>query len=76
VIEQADDLEIDRQSIVLMGESAAAGLIMAVAQEMIKRKEMHLIKLMVPISIFGDHLVSGEVPYEEWTQEEKNFANL
>lgn len=59
-----------------MGESAAAGLIMAVAQEMIKRKEMHLIKLMVPISIFGDHLVSGEVPYEEWTQAEKNFANL
>ena len=40
-----------------MGESAAAGLIMAVAQEMIKRNEMHLIKLMVPISIFGDHLL-------------------
>lgn len=37
---------------------------------------MHLIKLMIPISIFGDHLVSGEVSYDQWTQAEKNFANL
>ena len=59
-----------------MGESAAAGLILAVAQEMIKKKEIHLIKMMFPISLFGDHLVSGEVPYEFWTTAEKNFANL
>lgn len=67
ILLQAEELEIDRDRVCLMGESAAAGLIMAVAQEMVKRNEMHLIKLMVPISIFGDHLVSGEIPYEQWT---------
>jgi|688.fasta_scaffold1037015_1 hypothetical protein len=59
-----------------MGESAAAGLVMAVAQEMVKRNEIHLIKMLFPISLFGDHLVSGEVPYDQWTNAEKNFANL
>jgi acetyl esterase/lipase len=53
--------------VILMGESAAAGLIVAVAQEMVKRGEIDKISLLVPISIFGDHLVSGEVPYSEWT---------
>jgi acetyl esterase len=67
ILLQAEELEIDRDRVCLMGESAAAGLIMAVAQEMVKRNEMHLIKLMVPISIFGDHLVSGKIPYEQWT---------
>jgi acetyl esterase len=76
VIEMADELKIDKNRIVLMGVSAAAGLVMAVAQELVKRGEANQVKLCVPISIFGDHLVSGEVPYDEWTQWEKNFANL
>ena len=43
---------------------------------MVKRNEIHLTKMLFPISLFGDHLVSGEVPYEQWTSAEKNFANL
>ena len=43
VIDSADTLNIDKDKIILIGESAAAGLIMAVAQEMIKKNEIHLI---------------------------------
>ena len=67
ILEQIESLNLDPDKIILMGESAAAGLIVAVAQEMIKRDEIHLIRMLMATSIFGDHLVSGEIPYSEWT---------
>ena len=76
VLEQVETLKLDKDKIVLMGESAAAGLIIAVAQEMIKRDEIHLIRLLMPISIFDSSFVDGTLPHDKMTKPEQNWYML
>ena len=68
MIKHASALNIDKDRITMVGESAGACILLGVAQECIKRGEENLVKLLIPLfPMVGDMYVNKEVDPKHMT---------
>lgn len=77
IVAEAESLGVDRDRIVVAGDSAGACLAMNVGKLLADRNEQALARLLVLIHpMIGNHFVSGKVPESEWTTCERNFVRM
>jgi len=74
VTEIADELGVDKDCIMIGGDSAGSNVVGAAVQVLVERKEAELIKLMILIHpMIGCLFVSDEISPAQWTTPERHF---